>query len=198
MKGLTARRTRTPSPANDKGPHRNMSQLFATTIAVLALVISIWQSYSTKIHNELSVLPALTIQSKIKGRERENGVFLSNEGMGPGIVKGISISLDDEKFDIAGQGWQPFFTYIGEDSKCFLSEKLSENSKVSASETIALLEVPPQSSAFCYFQLNHILGTKDIEMTIDYESIYGNKMSYTNSLKLNDEDVYLLNTLGIF
>lgn len=198
VKRLSALRASRISRSREHELHTNKSQLFASVTATLALVISIWQGYSTKIHNELSVLPVLTAQSKIKGLESDNGIFLSNEGLGPGIIKNMSIKLGNENFDLTKQGWESFLKKIGRDAQCFRTNKLNDNSKISASETIALFEIPPRSSPLCFYALRSILVNQDIKITIDYESIYGNKMTHNSSLSLKDEDVYLLNTLGIF
>ena len=69
--------------ANPQNDNRELKAAFvAIGIGVLALVISIWQTYDTRKHNELSVRPILQFERKLSVDEtfKESGIWLATIG----------------------------------------------------------------------------------------------------------------------
>jgi hypothetical protein len=69
--------------------------LASVSIAVIALVFSIWQGYLMRKHNRLSVVPLLHFDCGIA-----DDVFflkLKNAGVGPAVVKSLEIRFHDAK-----------------------------------------------------------------------------------------------------
>jgi hypothetical protein len=63
-------------------------------IAIIALAISIYEGYSNRKHNRLSIKPKLDIQLDW-GLESESGLFVYNRGLGPAQIKSFQILLSD-------------------------------------------------------------------------------------------------------
>lgn len=64
-------------------------------IAVLALITSVWNAYSTRKHNRLSVKPNLTVHNEISS---ERIIFsLENNGVGPAIIKSFALISGDKE-----------------------------------------------------------------------------------------------------
>ena len=58
-------------------------------IALIALGFTWWQLYATRNHNELSVRPDITVRYSF-GSESV-GIILENNGLGPGVIKSLSL-----------------------------------------------------------------------------------------------------------
>lgn len=65
--------------------------LSAMIVAVLALFVTIWESYQSRKHNRLSVKPLLGIGVDIHEKLE---FTLSNQGIGPAVIKEFSVYFD--------------------------------------------------------------------------------------------------------
>jgi hypothetical protein len=73
----------------DRDPH---IASIALIISIGALIVSSWQ-YSAQIeHNKLSVKPHMAVTYILESGKRErNGIYVSNPGLGPAIIKTVSV-----------------------------------------------------------------------------------------------------------
>lgn len=67
----------------------------ASVIALAALFVSIHQGIQSRKHNRLSVRPAFNLVKDISKDTAHPGVFLTNKGLGPGVVKEVQIKVGD-------------------------------------------------------------------------------------------------------
>ena len=65
-------------------------------IACIALGISIWQGWATRLHNKLSVKPLLDITTFYSETEPFIGVVVENHGVGPAIIKDFIVYIDGQ------------------------------------------------------------------------------------------------------
>ena len=86
------------------------------SIAVIALLVSIWQGLVTRRHNRLSVTPHIDISLQ-KYRERF-GFLMDNTGVGPAVIEWFSIRIDDKEipYESGSGGWKEACTNIGIDN----------------------------------------------------------------------------------
>lgn len=70
----------------------------ATVIAIAAIALGIADSMQTRAHNRLSVKPYLVVDysNAVRGTETTIVVEVSNEGVGPAIIRRMEIVLPDE------------------------------------------------------------------------------------------------------
>ncbi len=76
-----------------------------TAIAIAALGLSIWNGHASQYHNRLSVKPRLFIIPQRTDQFPQLGLFLSNKGAGPALVRSWTISLDDKPVGSWNSGW---------------------------------------------------------------------------------------------
>ena len=85
-----------------------LSEGIAIGVAVLALVFTFWQGYSTRRHNRLSLRPHLFFDT-IMFENQEGGLRLTNGGIGPAIADTFHVWLDNKdpgsRYDPADGGW---------------------------------------------------------------------------------------------
>jgi len=75
------------------------SDVIATSsivIAVLALVVSVYQLMLTRQHNRRSVRPALQLDTRFRPGE-QSGLLLTNVGLGPAVITGSTVYLDEQE-----------------------------------------------------------------------------------------------------
>ena len=67
----------------------------ATITAVAAILLGIWDSTQTRRHNRLSVAPYLVVDYTVQASTEQSrySVSLTNEGVGPAIVRSVQITL---------------------------------------------------------------------------------------------------------
>src|SRR5688572_25280527 len=73
-----------------------VTAMSAVFIALLALTVTIWQAALTRRHNRLSVRPHLRIDWLVsdEGTDEKVSVVLSNNGLGPAIIKRFQWKID--------------------------------------------------------------------------------------------------------
>lgn len=70
--------------------------LFITT---LALFVTIWNASESREHNRLSVRPNLLFTVEYSATKEENGIYLTNQGMGPALIQEFRIYIDEAEIN---------------------------------------------------------------------------------------------------
>ena len=141
-----------------------LSHYAIVMIAVLAVVVSIWQVRIAQEHNRLSVTPFLDSFTGWISQD-EWRISLSNEGVGPAIVTGIDYNWNGRTF----KNWDKLFEAMGIDrSKRTVSYTFGYPSPFATDKKIEFLGL--KISEREYHELyNSNMG---VEVVIHYESIY--------------------------
>ena len=86
---------------------RMRASTIATITAVAAITLGIIDSIQTRAHNRLSVVPYLVIDYSIaaQGDRTLFVVRVSNEGVGPAIIKSMKVKLPPELGGGSHDGW---------------------------------------------------------------------------------------------
>lgn len=80
--------------------------------AVAALAVSIWQVIAIQQHQELSVMPLMAVNEGWSGDETFVGIQISNQGLGPALVKPIKLAVDGKGV----AGWSEAIAALGIDN----------------------------------------------------------------------------------
>jgi len=75
-------------------PRHNSVSWIALGISSLALCISAFQAWQTRRHDRLSVRPLIDFTYEVDGRERNVGLAMENVGLGPAVIRSITIYVD--------------------------------------------------------------------------------------------------------
>jgi hypothetical protein len=70
-----------------------VTAISSVVIAVLALVVTVYQSALTRKHNRQTVRPVLQLRSGLR-RGRTAGLHLANVGLGPAVIRSSAVSVD--------------------------------------------------------------------------------------------------------
>ena len=73
-------------------------------ISLLALSLSIWSAYATRLHNRLTVRPIVTIGHDLVGPATDRvGISLKNDGFAPAAISDVALYLDGRRL----KNWEP-------------------------------------------------------------------------------------------
>lgn len=137
----------------------NIQSLVAVSVALFALFISIWQGCEQRHHNRLSVKPILDLEQI--SYNSNISIRLSNNGLGPAIIEKFLIKTTDGLIldTKDGNPWN----------------RLPIISKVDMSEMYYYQKgatIKPNKSYNLITWKVDSITTLDIELIIDYHSIY--------------------------
>lgn len=98
-----------PAPPARRPRRRMRSSTVATVIAVAAIVLGVVDSMQTRAHNRLSVKPYLVVEATtaVRGDETTMIIAVSNEGVGPAIIREMVVVLPDELGGGSHPEWAP-------------------------------------------------------------------------------------------
>ena len=125
----------------------------AIVISVIALFVSIWQGVLTREHNKLSVKPNFLIAPVLEGKGGKNGIYLSNAGLGPGIISDAKLIINDEEFDFKKNPWLDVFKKINVKPICFSTSWFPAGSALKSSEEVPLISMTRADLAACYMEV---------------------------------------------
>jgi hypothetical protein len=84
----------------EKGRGKSVDWL-SVGIASLALAVSVWSARETREHDKISTMPSLTFTWYTDANsDDDQGIELSNVGLGPAKVTGFQIMLDDKPMSL--------------------------------------------------------------------------------------------------
>lgn len=141
-----------------------LSHYAIVLIAILAVVVSIWQVRISQEHNRLSVTPFM---ESFTGwiSEDEWRLSLSNEGVGPAIITGIDYNWKGNTY----KNWDQLFKAMEIDrSKRTASYTFGYPSPFATDKKVEFLGLKISEKEY-YETYNSNLG---VEVIIHYESIY--------------------------
>jgi len=158
------------------------NEIVVATVAVIisfaALILSLWEGRERRLHDRLSVMPRLTFSTQVALGTPPIGVFVSNKGAGPAIVRSFTILVDGKAMaqDDFG-GWQQAVGRLNIGGQWASFHSLEVGDALIVGDTSFLLEEdgPPD--------LQHEIRIKTaierLSVQIVYESVYGDVRTST-------------------
>ncbi len=160
---------------SSKVSYSNIASTIALVASILAVVFSWQQNNITKEHNRLSVKPILQLTPMVEGGNKRNGLYLSNIGLGPAIIKEFEVRT--KKVVASGfssDQWKLVLDSVGLKHDCFAPGWPTENTAIKASDEIALLGITTSDMRDrCMPEMIGLVGGEEVLITITYQSIYG-------------------------
>ncbi len=170
---------------NIKPSFNEWLSFWAILISAVALIISAWQAYMFRSHNELSVVPLFDTEKQFvkKGTNDMIWIALKNDGLGPGIIESNTILHRNKAID----------------SKIFFVEFITKlmsfrNSSFALLQEGEVLKPGESKRILMFDELNimRVSGQKQraeiykqffsIEIRVVYRSLYGRKYKFSKKL----------------
>lgn len=148
-------------------------------IAILALILSIWQIRSSINHNKLSVRPHLMFLTKTSTEPNSVTLQLTNNGLGPAKIKNMSVYnagtlVTSENHDRVRNTMKDLTQQVP--TLSLTGGDINESVAVSSTHIITLAELrycPTQDQLFKEFLADFPEMLSEMEICIEYESMYG-------------------------
>lgn len=165
-------------------------------IASLALAVAIWQGIETRKHNRLSVAPYITVAPMLTGLNGLNGIYIANDGTGTAFIKKASLTVNGKQFDLTTNSWPQVYEHLGIKPLCHSESWFKEGAALKAGEERQIISLTKNPlSASCPFELIKLLSTKELNLSIEYYSIYKEKFFYKGRIGLDRQEVNTYNKL---
>ncbi|HIF9371791.1 TPA: hypothetical protein ACX6RS_003922 [Photobacterium damselae] len=124
-------------------------------------------------HNKLSLKPYITATPKYSGINKDDGIFITNNGMGPAFVKAASIEVNGKAFDLMHNSWPEISEYLNLKNTCFIESWFRKDSAIKSGESIRILgPTLGKKDADCPIQLMKMLSSEELILKLKYNSIY--------------------------
>jgi hypothetical protein len=123
------------------------------------------------------VLPILQITPYLEGKGGRNGLYLSNDGLGPALIKGFSVASGG----VTARGfesdrWAEVLATTEANPACFATGWPKGETTLRAGVEVPMVSTTKaEGMEVCYSELIKLVGGKPIEIEVQYESMYGEK-----------------------
>lgn len=173
-----------------------MSPRSQLTIAVITLVLSIsafavsWtQAISQKHYNNLAVRPHVAVIPNVGGEGQKNGLYLTNVGLGPAMLKNIRINVGGQKFE--GFGSSPLSQALraaGLNPLCFIRSWPNEGAWLKAGDDYPLMAQSRALMPQCGKEVLKLMTIADMTIEVEYEDLDQNSFQFLGNSRTNDAD----------
>lgn len=162
-------------------------------ISAISLKFTSDQIEVAKKHNEVSVKPILQITPYIEGVGRRNGLYLSNDGLGPAIITEFSVAA--ENIEAKGFGtdqWKKILSATDAHPNCFATAWPKGITTIRPSVDLALIFISNSAPDYCYQELVKLVGGKRIHIEVKYQSLYEENFKLIADSSIFSEEIDLL------
>ena len=146
----------------------------ATIVSISALFLSVYQTILSRQQQSASVWPKLIIGNgymKNLGNDSFYRLYVRNVGIGPAVIKNVTIRHKNQSFNTMTEyGRTVLQTHQALDSLAFDEQDLTDEDVIPQGETVFLFDT--YKNRFANLFINNLA---DFELTVSYESIYGEK-----------------------
>ena len=163
--------------------------VFAAVISAAAVVFAWQQVEVSRIHNRRSVVPILQLTPYLEGNPGRNGLYLLNAGLGPAIITDFSVKSGN----IVARGfesdrWAEILSASGVNPYCFATAWPKGETALSPEVEVPLIYITKAKGAsFCFSELVKLIAGDPIEITVDYESIYGESKQLSENSNIHSK-----------
>ena len=153
----------------------------AVLVALSALAVSVHQGMETRRHNRLSVLPAFDFSREEHKEAELIGVFLENNGLGPGIICKLNALVDGTSFPIqSAEEWRAVLEKLDINEPWAVWRFLGVGSTVKQKERFFLLAA--KNKQLDIDRKNRFLRALDrLQFQVEYKSMYGEQITNKTS-----------------
>ncbi|URM27715.1 hypothetical protein LLY42_28635 [Pseudomonas frederiksbergensis] len=166
-------------------PERIIS-LAALAVAFGALCVSLWQLDIARQHNVLSVRPYLMVTPHLAGSGGKNGLYLTNEGIGLGILTSLRVSISGRVYTGLGKNqWPQILRDMELDPLCFSIAWPTKTAALRPGIEIEILGMSKNQNPDCKIALAIFLARKDILIEVRYTSLYKEEYVFSGNGFMN-------------
>ncbi len=137
-----------------KSGENKLVSVVAVFIALLALLVSLYEGYEIRKHNRLSLKPYLDLQIHFENNEALE-ISIENAGLGPAIIQNFEIHADGQK----ARNWNHAMEII-------------DVSRFSYLNNLQAGEIIPPGESITLIKVDTLLKNYGITFVLNYTSMY--------------------------
>ena len=146
----------------------------ATSVALIALFVSVWQGIETRKHHRLSVTPKLSFEERTR-RGGEIGLVVANGGIGPAMIEKFRVRVDDAEMPSRPYGgWKDALLALGINEPWVSYYYFAPGDALRVGEIKSLLYVRLKDVSEERRKI-FLRALKRTSVVIEYKSVYGKK-----------------------
>lgn len=174
-----------------------LKYIIGLVVSITALFVSASTSYfanenlkTAQLHNKLSVEPLLRVTPMMAGDTGKNGLFVSNMGLGPAIVKNFSVVANGTMYDgFSEDHWPTILQNMGINPACFATGWPNLDSVVRPREEPLPLLYLSKVDSVCMPEMVKLVGGKEIMIKFEYQTIYQERREETSTSKIKSKSI---------
>ena len=144
----------------------------SASVALAALFISLWNAWATRCHNRLSVRPNLSIIKHILPNSPQLRIIVRNNGLGPAIITGLHIFIDDSKQTFTrATHWQDIVAKLRIFGGTINGYAMHDTESLRPGDELLLLEIIDCTKTYNTQDIHTEIAR--LKIAIDYSSMYG-------------------------
>jgi hypothetical protein len=164
-----------------------VAAILAILVSLLALGVSFWATSQAKTQARLSVRPYVVAAPLLDESGGKIGLYLSNAGIGPAIIKDMSVTIGGRSYKGLGPSiWPQFIQDVNGTRFCYRTGWPAQNAVLRIGADDPLLTVAVTASPSCKSEILKILAGERIYVHVSYESIYEDAFSFDGDVHMND------------
>ena len=173
--------------------NQNVIQIAVTAAAIpvsIAAALFAWKQVELgREHNRLSVAPILQITPYAEGKGGKNGLFMTNDGLGPAIIKSFSIRSGGVVAEGFGANrWSEIVALTDANPLCFASGWPKGETALRAGAEVPLLVLTKADGMeACLLELIKLVGGRAIDIEVTYESMYEEKKTLRTDTRITSK-----------
>lgn len=164
-----------------------IASVSAVLISLFAVGLSWWQLEVGREHNRLSVRPLVIVTPYLEGPGGRNGLYLSNEGLGPAVLKDMKAVVAGKSFGGLGMShWRQILKELNANPLCFSQAWPTYESVLKVGEELPILSLTKADLPICGSAAFELLTQRKMSMQVDYASLYGEAFVWSGSAQVNE------------
>jgi hypothetical protein len=146
------------------------------------------------VHNRVSVAPLLQLTPHAEGKGGRNGIYLSNVGLGPAIIRQFSAQSGNTAVSgFSSDRWPEVLSAAGVNPSCFATGWPSERAALKAGDELPLAYITrAEGMDACYASMVKLMAGVGVQVFVEYESLYGDVRQTASTSKVNSATLELL------
>ena len=141
-------------------------------------------------HQRLSVKPNVRVVAYLEGQDLRNGIYITNVGLGPAIIKSVQIIDGTTTHQLPGlDPWPLILANMHLDSLCFLKGHPIPDSVIRPGEELPFVAKTRAGRIDCDLPVASLVAKNSLRFKVAYESMYEEPFKFESTAVINNLEV---------
>jgi hypothetical protein len=141
-------------------------------------------------------MPYIQVHPSLTGNAKNDGIKLTNDGMGTAFVKETYLSSRGVNYDFSKNSWPKFLKANNVNPDCFQNRWLRKGAAIKQGDSISFISGSSSQLEGCELEALRLLTLDNMRLRIEYESVYGISYEFDEVISISKSElgdyVYLI------